>query len=134
MEKSVVDIVLEFVAGINQHNVGQLVAMMSEDHCFVDGLGQIVRGRDQMEKGWLGYFGWFPDYSIKVDEILYNGNVVGLFGTAQGTYSVNGNLRGENHWEIPGAWKAILRGGRISEWHVYADNEPVWKIMGVKRY
>jgi hypothetical protein len=24
--------------------------------------------------------------------------------------------------------------GRVSEWRVYADNEPVWKIMGVKRY
>ena len=60
--------------------------------------------------------------------------MVGLFGTAQGTYSVNGKLVSENHWEIPAAWKAVVQGGRVSEWRVYADNEPVWKIMGVKRY
>jgi ketosteroid isomerase-like protein len=134
MEKTPTDIVLEFVARINRHDAAGLAALMSEDHSFVDGLGQIVRGRDRMEKGWLGYFGWFPDYSIQVDEILNAGNLVALFGTAEGTYSVEGKLVAENHWKIPAAWKAVLRGGLVSEWAVYADNEPVWKVMGVKRY
>lgn len=134
MQKTPVDIVLEFVASINHHDVGGLVALMSEDHCFTDGLGQVVRGRERMEKGWLGYFAWFPDYSIKVDAVLSKGNLVALFGTAEGTYSVNGKLLAENHWKIPAAWKAVLRAERVSEWAVYADNEPVWKIMGVKRY
>ena len=73
-----------------------------------------------------------PDYSIKADDTLSKGNVVGLFGSAQGTYSLNGKLLPENDWQIPAAWKAVVRGGRISD--VYADNEPVWKIMGVKRH
>jgi ketosteroid isomerase-like protein len=132
--KTALDVALAFVERINHHDVAGLVALMSEDHCFVDGLGQVVRGRERMEKGWLAYFGWFPDYSIKVDDTLSKGSVVGLFGSAQGTYSVNGKLLPENHWEIPAAWKAVVCGGRISEWRVYADNEPVWKIMGVKRY
>ena len=134
MEKSAVDVALAFVDRINHHDVAGLVALMAEDHWFVDGLGQEVRGREKMEKGWIGYFAWFPDYSIKVDESFSNGNVVALFGTAQGTYSVQGNLVPENHWKIPGAWKAVVRGGHVSEWRVYADNEPVWKMMGVKRY
>ena len=133
-ERAPVEVVLEFVARINQHDVGGLVALMSEDHCFVDGLGQVVRGRERMGKGWLGYFSLFPDYSIKIDEILNRGNLVALFGTAEGTYSVNGKLLAENHWKIPGAWKAVLREGRVSEWAVYADNEPVRKVMGLKRY
>jgi ketosteroid isomerase-like protein len=134
VERTPVEVVLEFVARINHHDVGGLVALMSEDHSFVDGLGQVVRGRERMEKGWLGYFGWFPDYSIRVDDMLNHGNLVALFGSAEGTYSVNGKLLAENHWKIPAAWKAVLREGRVSEWAVYADNEPVWKIMGVKRY
>jgi len=134
MAKTALDVALAFVDRINCHDVGGLVALMTEGHCFVDGLGQVVRGREKMEKGWLGYFAWFPDYSIKVDESFSNGNVVALFGTAQGTYSVNGHMLAENHWEIPAAWKAVVCGGRVSEWRVYADNEPVWKIMGVKRY
>jgi ketosteroid isomerase-like protein len=134
VDRTPVEVVLEFVARINHHDVGGLVALMSEDHCFVDGLGQVERGRERMEKGWLGYFGLFPDYSIQVDDILNHGNIVALFGTAEGTYSLNGKLLAEKHWKIPGAWKAVLREGRVSEWAVYADNEPVWKVMGVKRY
>jgi len=133
MQKTALDVVLGFVEAINRHDVDGLVALMTEDHCFIDGLRQTVRGRERMEKGWVGYFGWFPDYCVRVDEILSKGNRVGLFGTAQGTYSVNGELLPKNHWEIPAAWKAAVQRGRISEWRVYADNEPVWKIMGVKR-
>ena len=134
MENRAVDVALEFVNRINRHDVGGLAAIMSEDHHFIDGLGQAVDGRERMEKGWLGYFSWFPDYRIKVDDILSNGNVVALFGTAEGTFSVNGKLAAENHWKIPAAWKAVIRGEQVSEWSVYADNEPVWKVMGVKRY
>ena len=134
MKKSALDVALAFVDMINRHDVDGLVAMLTEDHCFVDGLGQVVRGREQVKKGWVAYFGWFPDYSIQVDDILSKGNVVGLFGTAQGTYSVNGELLPRNHWEVPAAWKAVVLDGCVSEWRVYADNEPVWKIMGVKRY
>jgi len=134
MKKSAADVALAFVDRINRHDVPGLAALMTEDHRFVDGLGQEVRGREQMEKGWLGYLAWFPDYSIKVDDALSHGNVVALFGTAQGTYAVQGQLSVEAHWEIPAAWKAVVRDGRVSEWRVYADNEPVWKIMGIKRY
>jgi hypothetical protein len=67
MQKTALDIVLE---AINRHDVKGLVALMTEDHCFVDGLGEVVRGRERMEKGWVGYFGWFPDYCVRVDEIL----------------------------------------------------------------
>lgn len=92
MQKTALDVVLGFVKAINRHDVDGLVALMTEDHCFVDGLGQTVRGRERMEKGWVGYFGSFPDYCVRVDEILSKGNTVGLFGTAEGTYSVNGEL------------------------------------------
>ena len=134
MKKSALDIALAFVDRINGHDVSGLAALMTDDHRFVDALGQEVRGREPMEEGWRGYFSWFPDYSIKVDNALSEGNVVALFGTAQGTYSVERNAPAENHWKIPAAWKAVVRDERVAEWRVYADNEPVWKIMGVKRY
>ena len=134
MQRTPLDIVLAFVDAINRQDVKAMVGLMTEDHCFVDGLGQVLRGREQMKNGWVSYFGWFPDYSITLDQSLSKGNLVALFGSAQGTYSVNSELLPTNHWEIPAAWKVVVRGAHISEWRVYADNEPVWKIMGVKRY
>jgi len=134
MSKSPIDVALAFVDRINCHDLEGLVALMSEDHCFIDGLGQIVRGRPRMEEGWRSYFRWFPDYRINVDDTFSTGNKVALFGTAEGTYSMNGERPSEKHWKIPASWRALIRGGHVLEWRVYADNEPVWKIMGVKRY
>jgi ketosteroid isomerase-like protein len=134
MTKRAVDVALSFVDRINCHDLGGLVALMTEDHRFVDGLGQEVRWRERMEKGWVGYFAWFPDYSIKVDDVMSNGNVVAMFGSAQGTYSGKETLLAEAHWAIPAAWKAVVSNERVSEWRVYADNEPVWKVMRVKRF
>ena len=74
MKKSALDVALAFVDMINRHDVDGLVAMLAEDHCFVDGLGQVVRGREQVKKGWVAYFGWFPDYSIKLDQPLIKEN------------------------------------------------------------
>lgn len=133
MKKTAADIAFAFIDHINAHDVHRLATLMTDDFLFVDGLGQEVRGSRQMEKGWEAYFTWFPDYSIQVDEAFCQGPLVGLFGSAQGTYAVDGKLLPENRWKIPAAWKAVVRDERIAEWRVYADNEPVWKIMRVKR-
>ena len=79
----------------------------------------------------MAILAWFPDYSIKV---VSQGDVVALFGTAQGTRVTKENPSAEAHWQIPAVWKAVIRGGRVAKWRVYADNGPVWKAMGVKRY
>ena len=33
-------------------------------------------------------------------------------------------------WEIPAAWKAVVRDGLVAHWQVFADNQPVRKLMG----
>ncbi|MGB7124507.1 MAG: nuclear transport factor 2 family protein [Thermoplasmata archaeon] len=125
---------LKFVNEINRHDVDRLVALLSDDHLFVDGLGQEVRGRERLREAWRTYFEWFPDYHLGVKEWFQNGRVVGMFGTASGTYAVAGELPVRNRWRTPAAWRAVVREHQLSHWQVYADNEPVWKIMGVKRY
>jgi ketosteroid isomerase-like protein len=124
-----VEVVLDFVAKINAHDVGGIIALMSPDHLFVDGLGATFRGVDQMRAGWKSYFAWFPDYAIEITEQFSRGDTVGLFGKARGTYAVNGKLERENSWEVPAAWRAMVRNGRVAEWQVYCDNDPVRKIM-----
>jgi len=120
-----------FVAAINSADVERLCALLSVDHQFVDGLGNRVRGREALRKAWRGYFAWFPDYRVSVEESFSRGESVALFGRAEGTYAVEGQLRPEHHWVVPAAWKAIVRDGLITEWRVYADNQPARTLMRV---
>lgn len=124
-------VVLAFLDAINSRNVDRLCALMSEDHVFVDALGNRVQGRESMRKAWAGYFQWFPGYRVSHEEILSDGQLVAAFGSAEGTYAPKGNLVQENHWNAPAAWKAVVEGGLVKEWRVYADNQAARKIMGV---
>jgi len=125
-------VVLEFIDKINASDVSGLCSLMTEDHILIDGLGNRVQGRERLRAGWKGYFSRFPDYRISHEEIFENRDVVAVFGTASGTYAVNGMLPKENHWEIPAAWKALVRNGLIAEWRVYCDNQPARKLLGEK--
>ena len=123
------DILLEFVEKINSQNVDGLCSLMSEGHRFIDGLGSIMQGREAMRKAWTGYFQLVPDYRISLEEIFETGNVIAAFGTAEGTYSPDGQLLEENRWQVPAAWRAEVREDLVTEWRVYADNEPIRQLM-----
>lgn len=117
------DIVLEFVRQINSQNVDGLCSLMSEDHRFIDALGSMIQGREEMRHAWTGYFQLVPDYQIWLEEIFESGIVIMAFGTAGGTYSPNGDLLEENRWQVPAAWRAEVRDNFLTEWRVYADND-----------
>jgi uncharacterized protein (TIGR02246 family) len=123
--------VLAFMDAINSGDVDKLCALMTEDHRFVDGLGNAMKGRESMRKGWMGYFQLFPDYRVSHEEILSHGELVAVFGSAEGTYAPKGQSAKENHWSAPAAWMAIVKDNLIQEWRVYADNQAARKIMGV---
>jgi len=129
--KEPVEAVLAFLEAINSADAEKLCALMTEDHVFVDGLGNRIEGKDSLRKGWAGYFRWFPNYHVSHEEVFSHGQIVAAFGTAEGTYAKNRRLTKENHWSVPAAWKAVVREGLIAEWHVYADNQPARKIMGM---
>ena len=130
MKKDNSDLILLFIQSINQHDAAKLRELMSEDHLFVDALGETVKGREQMGNAWEAYFQIIPDYEVITETLLQEGNIVGVFGTAQGNYAVDGRLPAENHWKIPVAWRAMVKKNLIAEWRVYADNEPLRYIMG----
>ena len=119
---SELDIVREFVEKINQQDVEGLVSLMTEDHVFIDGLGNRVSGREEMRAAWQQYFAMCPDYHVSVEHGIEAGPVVGLFGSAGGT------IKGKR-WQIPAAWLALVEAGAVREWRVYADNKPVYEIL-----
>ena len=119
------DVARSFVDRINARDVDGLAALMTDDHRFVDSLGGVTAGRDTMRAGWAGYFRMVPDYTLEPAEWFADGEVVVLVGTARGTYSPDGVGGPDRRWQTPAACRAVIRGDRVAEWRVIADNEPV---------
>jgi ketosteroid isomerase-like protein len=126
---SPIETTLEFLDHINRHDADKLAEMMTDDHVFVDSLGNTVKGREQMRTGWRGYFAFCPDYRVSHETIFGNGNQVAVFGSAGGTIAADSALPPENRWRTPAAWLSIVENGLVKEWRVYADNKPIYDIM-----
>ncbi len=126
---SSLEIAQAFAEAINRRKPEELAAWMTDDHVFIDGLGNLVKGKAKMTSGWSGYFRMVPDYTITVEEVFSAGDTVVMLGTAQGTYAVQGEMRPENRWTTPAAWRAQVRNSLVSEWRVYADNDPIRQVM-----
>jgi hypothetical protein len=119
--------VLAFVDAINAHDVARLGESMSDDHTFVDPYGSGVVGREAMLAGWRGYFEWFPDYQIEVNDIFERENEFAMFGFAGGSFKGATDRK----WRLPAAWKAVVHDGRITLWQVVADTKlPLESMSG----
>jgi uncharacterized protein (TIGR02246 family) len=129
MWKTAESVAKEFVRAINRHDVEAMAELMAPRHRFVDSMGQVVEGRESVRVAWGGYFRMVPDYSISVEEIFSKGPVVLMVGVAKGTYTADGWLREENGWKTPAAFRASIKDGKVAEWRVYADNEPMRQRM-----
>lgn len=122
-----------FIRAINRQDVDRLVELMSSAHRFIDSLGNIVEGRDKMRDSWTAYLRMVPDYSIAIEEYYPSDPVIIMLGVASGTYTRDGRLHPENRWQTPVAIRALVEDGLISEWRVYADNEPIRKIIATAK-
>jgi ketosteroid isomerase-like protein len=116
------EILKRWFAAINNHDVSAVTTLMAADFVFVDSLANRVSGAISMEAGWRGYFAMCPDYWIRSDLVMTDGDTVLIAGEAGGT------IDGES-WRTPAAWKAVIREGTVLEWQVFADNRPVYEIL-----
>ena len=124
-----VQVVLRFEELINSRQPEAISAFMTPDGEFIDSLGNRIQGAEKLRIAWTGYFKMVPDYSISHSEIFAYGSTVAVFGSAQGTFTKDGQLTKENYWKTPASWRAVVKDGKIAVWQVYADNEPIRAIM-----
>lgn len=117
-----------FIDAINKHNVEMICSLVTDDHIFIDSHGNEAIGKNQMKKGWIGYFQLFPDYKIEITEVLIDRDIVAGFGYASGTYK-GLDSTSENHWRLPASWKAAIRDEKIFLWQVYADAKIPFDII-----
>ena len=123
------EIVREYIRKINEHDLHGMLEMTTEDAVFIDSMGINTKGREDMKKAWDVLLAFFPDYSVQVKDIISKNGIVAVFGTAKGTLATEGRMLEENKFEIPASWTAVITEGKISKWRVYADNEPVRKLI-----
>jgi hypothetical protein len=122
-------IVNGFVKAINDHDVNEIVKLMSEDHIFIDAMDNKSVGKKGMKEAWEGYYELFPDYQIEISDITGNESVIGLFGYVNATYKNLTNDLNSNFWRIPASWKAIVENNKIKHWQVYCDYTNLLKII-----
>jgi|SRR5271165_6494465 len=124
---SSVEILRQWIAAINDHDVTGIAALMAPDCVFVDSLGNRVESASAMEAGWRSYFAMCPDYWIRADCSITEGDTALMSGEAGGTID-------HEIWRVPAAWKAVTRDGLMVEWRVFADNKPVYEILARRRH
>lgn len=122
-------IVIRFVKAINDHDVDEIINLMSEDHIFIDGMDNKSVGKKGMNEAWKGYYELFPDYHIEISLITENASAFGLFGYASATYKYLTNKLNSNFWRIPAAWKATVENNKVNHWQVYCDYSILFKII-----
>ena len=123
-----IEVVREFINRINAQDSVGIFALKSSDFVFVDSTGGKF---SKKEVDWEDYFAMFPDYAIRVDEVLVKGKTVVVLGSFSETYAVNGELREENYVTAPAVWKGVVEDGLISLWQVYTDHTRTWE--GINR-
>jgi ketosteroid isomerase-like protein len=124
------DVVMDFIRRINSGDVEAISGLMTEGHIFQDALGERFIGREKMREGWRAYFAIIKDYQVRAEEFFQTQDTFAIFGSASGVYAGNGDAGGKTFWEVPAAWRAVVRDGLVAEWRVYADNQPLRKLMG----
>jgi peptidase E len=124
-----VNIVKQYIDFINTHNIEGLINLTDENALFTDSMGINTKGLNNMKKAWDILWSFFPDYHLNVKEIICKNGLVAVFGTASGTLAADGKLLPDYKFEIPASWTATVNNGKITKWNVYADNQPVRKLI-----
>jgi len=124
------EVAMEFIRRVNSGDVNAICELMTTGHIFQDPLGKRFIGRETMRQGWAAYFKIVADYRIHAEEFFQTGERMAIFGSASGTCIGNGSTAKENFWDVPAAWRAVVRDGLVAEWSVYADNQPLRKLLG----
>ncbi|WP_238005548.1 DUF4240 domain-containing protein [Dactylosporangium sp. AC04546] len=110
-------VVIAFNDRINDRDIDGLMALMTDDHTFVDAAGATVVGRVECAAAWRGFFATFPDYRNRFDAVSAIGGIVTVGGRSECSEPA---LAG------PARWSAIVRLDKVARWQVEAvpDRDP----------
>jgi hypothetical protein len=115
------EVAFAFVDAINAKDIERLSDLMTANHKFIDGDGSEHVGKDQMKEGWTEHLKLIPDLTLTVSRHFEEDNTVVLLGRSRGTIIQNDELRPENNWEVPCAWRVRVESEKVAEWQLFAN-------------
>jgi ketosteroid isomerase-like protein len=113
-------VVVRFNDCINQQDLAGLIALMTEDHLFVDSAGQRTKGREAMRVAWSSFFAAFPSYTNTFVALESLGERVLVLGCSTCSEPL---LNG------PAIWVAVVKDGLVAEWQVHDDTPENRRLM-----
>jgi ketosteroid isomerase-like protein len=116
------DVVEQFNSHINNRDADGLGSLMSDDHEFIDTVGNVERGRAHCLDLWRGFFAQFPDYRNTFLELTERDDLVLIVGYS--TCSLDA-LNG------PAIWTARVGGNTVTQWRVYHDTSETRQALGL---
>jgi hypothetical protein len=66
-----------------------------------------------------------PDFRIEVTDQFESEGLVVLLGRASGTFVQDGELKPENRWSVPAAWRVVVESDQVAVWQLYANQHPM---------
>jgi hypothetical protein len=116
-----IEVAMAFVEAINTKNVERIASLMTNDHKFIDGDGSEYSGKDEMTAGWKEHLELIPDLTLSIDQHFEENETVVLVGWSSGTIIQNGELKSENSWRVPCAWRIVVESDKVAIWQLYAN-------------
>ena len=120
MADTPMSVAIAFVEAINAADLSALRRLMTEDHTFIDTLGNHFSGADQMIVGWQNFFLAYPDYRIQIRHAFADGMFAGIFGHGEGKWRVDKKIL-PGSWSVATAWLAEIEAGQVKTWRVFGD-------------
>ncbi|MBZ0201257.1 MAG: nuclear transport factor 2 family protein [Ignavibacteriaceae bacterium] len=120
---------LKFVEAINSHSVKLISTLLTEKHKFIDGLGKSINGKEIATEAWSKYLKVFPEYFIRIDEVIEKDNIVLLIGQAKGKLSESAAKTKSRQFKVHAVWQAKVKNNLVAEWRIYGDNKPVYELL-----
>ena len=116
-------IVIRFNDRINARDIDGLVALMTDDHRFVDSAGHTVTGRPACREAWRSFFEAFPTYRNEFETVQVRGDTVIVIGRSVCTE--HGDLDGR------AIWTATVVAPAVAEWRVHDDTPDDRELLGL---
>jgi uncharacterized protein (TIGR02246 family) len=122
------EVAIAFVDAINSKDVERLADLMTFDHKFIDGDGSEHVGKEQIKAGWKEHLSLIPDLTLSISAHFEQKNTVVLIGSSSGTIIQDGELKPENSWQVPCAWRVLVESGKVAVWQLYANQSALHEI------